>query len=255
MLIMNKLVYINQDKYEPSVYNLKSSKSINSFINSIRGESLLRKLIKINDEQIIFGIEGPIVLENGNFWYISAEVKNGKWGKHHILISPNLRNIIKRGKSFIRLDSGCLSGMLGDVTCDCLQQLRIAQEIALMKGGIIIHIPDQDGRGWQESKMAHQRIMHETNLNTIEIAVKFYGNKDLIDIRTFDESALILKALGFPENYKFELGTRNPIKINALSKAGFDVSTRPIEVKEKLSSLTKNLKAKDKFFGNQTKEK
>lgn len=252
---MNGLKYIFQSKYEPSRYDLKSSKSINSFINNVRGESLLRKIVKIDDSQVIFGIEGPVVLQNGKFWYISAEVKDGKWGKHHILVSPNLKSIIKRGKSFIRLDSGCLSGVLGDITCDCLEQLRVAQEIALMKGGIIIHIPDQDGRGWQESKMAHQRIMHETSLDTITIATKFYGNKDLIDIRTFDESVLILKALGFPKNYKFELGTKNPIKINALLKAGFNILTTPIKVSGKLGSLIKNLKAKDKFFKHHTKEK
>ena len=97
--------------------------------------------------------------------------------------------------------------------------------------------------------------MHETSLDTIAIATKFFRNKDLIDIRTFDESIFILKALGFPKNYKFELGTKNPIKINALLKAGFSVLTTPIEVSKKLSSLTKNLKAKDKFFKNHKKEK
>src|SRR3989344_3687193 len=117
--IMNKLKYIITDKYKSSRHTLKSSKDIDSFINNIAKESSLRKVVEIDGNMVIFGVEGPIILPNGRFWYISAEVKNGKWGKHHILISPNLGDIIERGQSFIRLDSGCLSGVLGDITCDC----------------------------------------------------------------------------------------------------------------------------------------
>lgn len=199
----------------------------------------------------MFGVEGPIVFEVGKFWYVSAEVKGGKWGRHHILISPNLKVLIKRKKSFIRLDSGCLSGVLGDITCDCLGQLRIAQGIALHNGGIIIHIPAHDGRGWQEYKMAHQRIMNETGLDTITVAKEFCDGEDKIDIRTFDEAATILKALGFPEGYKFNLGTKNPKKVRALLEAGFVVDAHGVSVDHKSRFLRRNLKAKHKFFVKQ----
>ena len=154
---------------------------------------------------------------------------------------------------FIRLDSGCLSSLLGDNTCDCLAQLRTAEEILIERGGIIIHIPEQDGRGWKEYKMANQRIMHETNLDTITVAREFYGGEDKIDIRTFDESALILKSLGFTMGYNFNIGTKNPKKVNALLEAGFNVSTQPIETNIPSKNLLKNLKAKDKFFHKQEK--
>ncbi len=252
---MDKLKYIIANKYQSSGYSLKASKNVDSFVNSILKESLLRKLVEVDGKIVIFGVEGVIVLNSGKFWYISAEVKDGLWGKHHILISPNLENIIERGKSFIRLDSGCLSGTLGDITYDCMDQLRLAEDIALENGGIIIHIPSQDGRGWQEYKMAHQRIMHECNLDTISVASKFHGNKNEIDIRTFDESVLILKAMGFPKKYKFNLGTKNPKKVNALLKAGFNVSVRAIKVSERSEFLIKNLRAKDKYFKKHTKEK
>jgi GTP cyclohydrolase II len=250
---MNKLKYTIINKFEPSEHHLKNSKNINSFIRNIRKEALLRKIVEIDGKIIIFGVEGPILLQSGKFWYISAEIKDGIWGKHHILISPDLKNIIKRGNSFIRLDSGCLSGILGDNTCDCMDQLRIAEDIALQKGGIIIHIPNQDGRGWQEYKMAHQRIIHETKLDTITVANKFLKDKDPIDIRTFDESAFILKAMGFPTGYKFNLGTKNPKKVTALVNAGFQISTHSITSNIKSKILNKNLKAKDKFFQRQTR--
>lgn len=128
----------------------------------------------VDHKIVIFGVEGPILLPSGKLWSISAQVQDGKWGKHYIMVSPNIEMLISRGKSFLRLDSGCLSGIVfGDTTCDCLYQLRKAQNIVLKKGGIIIHIPEHDGRGWQEYKMANQRIMYETNLDTVTVAKNF----------------------------------------------------------------------------------
>lgn len=256
MINFSDIKYQKRDKYRTSCNNFELLENVDIFIEKVRQESFNRQIVLIDSKIVIFGVEGPIVLPEGKFWSISAQVQNGKWGKHHILISPNLNDIIKRNECFIRLDSGCLSAVLGDNSCDCLEQLRMAQRVALKKGGVIIHIPDQDGRGWQvEYKMAHQRIMHETHLDTITIAAKFYGNQDMIDIRTFDESALILKALGFPRGYKFNLGTKNPKKVNALIEAGFNISTQAVEVNGGSKILTKNLKAKYEFFHNHIKEK
>ncbi len=253
---MNQIKYYKQDRYETSNTSLKSSGDVLSFINDIRREAHLRKFVEIDGRLVIFGVEGPIILPNGKFWSISAEVKDGLWGKHHIMVSPNLESLINKKQSFLRLDSGCFSGMvLGDITCDCLEQLRKAQSIILEKGGIIIHIPSHDGRGWQEYKMAHQRIMDETKLDTITVAAKFYGSENKIDTRTFNESALILKALGFPKKYSFDLGTRNPKKVKALLKAGFNIAAQSIEIDGISKILEKNLQAKYKFFNNQKKGK
>ena len=239
---------IKVDKYTPS--NLKISKN---FIRNVKKEASERQVVEIDGKKVIFGVEGPILLKNGIFWSISAYVENGRWGKHYILIFPDLKTLIERDGTFIRLNSGCMSSLFGDITCDCLEQLRIAEKIILKKGGIIIYIPDQDGRGWhEECKMANQRIMNETGLDTITAATKFYG-KENIDIRTFDEAIMILKALGFPLKYRFNLGTKNPRKVNALKKAGFEISSQAIDINGKSKHLAKNLKAKYKFFDNHKK--
>lgn len=251
---MFKIKHSQKDRYQPSVLKYDDSdKDVDSFIKSVREEANSRTIVEIGGKKVVFGVEGPILLKMGKFWSIAAHIENGKWGTHFILISPNLKDIIDRGECFIRLDSGCFSGVLGDTTCDCVEQLKIAQEMALEKGGVIVHIPEQDGRGWREYKMANQRIMHETKLDTITTAVKFYGREEIIDIRTFDEAALILKALGFPKNYKFDLGTKNPKKTNALMKAGFSVATQAIEAKNKSKNLDRNLKAKYRFFKSHKK--
>ncbi|MFH1968502.1 MAG: hypothetical protein ABIJ84_03895 [bacterium] len=245
--------YRHQNKYKPSRCEFNLFENFDSFVKYVREESLSRKIVKIGDNTVIFGVEGPIILSNGKFWSVSAEVKNGIWGKHYIIIAPNIETLIKRKQSFLRLDSGCSSGMVfGDITCDCLRQLRSAQNVALQHGGIIIHMPSHDGRGWQDYKMANQRIMDECDVDTITAAVAFYGNRKMIDCRTYEEAVIILKALGFPAGYNFDLGTKNPKKLSALIDAGFTVSSSPLKIRKPSEHISKNLKAKYKYWQSVT---
>ena len=236
--------YKERKIFKPSKYKVDHK----HYFDRVRGEAQMRQVVTVNGHHVMFGVEGPIILPEGKFWSISAEVEGGHWGKHWILITPDLPTILKKKKCFIRLDSGCISGVLGDITCDCMEQLRVAQLEALKKRGIIIHIPDQDGRGHGEFKMANQRLMDHCKMDTISVAERFYGSREKIDIRTFDEAAIILKALGFPKGYKFDLGTKNPKKVQALLRAGFVVDAHEIAINGKSRLLNKNLKAKHQFF-------
>lgn len=249
---MFNIVYSRKNQYEPSRLKISCHKDFSLFVERIREESKLRQYVEVDGKIVIFGIEGPIVFPAGKFWSVSAEVKDSKWGKHYVLVSPSLQVLINRRESFLRLDSGCFSGMvLGDISCDCLDQLRKAQQLILKEGGIIIHSPGHDGRGWREEyKMANQRIIDECKVDTIKAGVAFYGNEKNVDCRTYDDCVLILKALGFPRGYKFILGTKNPNKIEALIQAGFKVNVRPIEVNKR--SFEKNLKAKYAFWNGST---
>lgn len=221
-----------------------------SFLNSVRNEALSKRSIQVDNFVIDLGTEGPLILRDGELWLITAEVRGGKWGKHYVLVSPSIDSVTSRKESFLRIDSGCLSGVVfGDITCDCLQQLRQAQKVLLKKGGTIVHIPSQDGRGWQEYKMANQRLMKDCGLDTIDAAIQFYGDKNIIDSRTFNESAIILRALGFPEGYKFVLGTSNLAKVEALRDVGFEVQAYPVEVPKLSSVALRNLSAKYKHWG------
>jgi len=220
----------------------------------VRAESLTRRVVKINNRNIIFGVEGPIILSEGKFWSISAEVENGRWGKHWIMVAPDLPIILRRKSCFLRIDSGCLSGILGDITCDCMEQFKTSQREALKKQGIIIYIPNQDGRGHgSEFKMANQRLMNDCRMDTIAVAERFYRSHDKIDIRTFDEAVIILQALGFPRGYKFYLGTKNPRKVQALLEGGYVVEDHEISTKKEAKFLKINLKAKYKFLRRKEK--
>ncbi len=221
----------------------------NVFIKKVRKESLVRQQVEVDNFQVTFGVEGPIIFGMNKIRMVSAEVKNGRWGKHYILFSPDLKTLITSRQTFLRLDSGCLSGVVfGDKTCDCLQQLRKAQEIISKNGGIIIHIPEHDGRGWGEFKMSNQRIMDECCLDTISSALAFYKDESIIDQRDFREAALVLKALGFPGGYKFNLGTKNSKKERALIEADFMVSSGPVEPRGLNGKQRMNLKAKYDYW-------
>jgi len=70
-----------------------------------------------------------------------------------------------------------------------MEQFKTSQREALKKQGIIIYIPNQDGRGHgSEFKMANQRLMNDCRMDTIAVAERFYRSHDKIDIRTFDEA-------------------------------------------------------------------
>jgi hypothetical protein len=92
--------------------------------------------------------------------------------------------------------------------------------------------------------------MDEFKVDTIRAAIAFYGNEKVIDRRTYDDSIIILKALGFPPGYKFILGTKNPNKIESLVKEGFRIKEIPLEIKTKNSFLKNNLRAKYDFWNN-----
>src|SRR6266700_2642277 len=131
----------------------------------------------------------------------------------------------------LKISSGCYSGMvLGDMTCDCKQQLDEAEKVCVENtSGVIVEIPRQDGRGWGEYKMANQRLMDDLGMTTMQAAQAFYGDDTRIDRRTYKECAIILRAFGFREEHTLDLATSNPSKVNAFTALGFQVqNTRAI---------------------------
>lgn len=213
----------------------------------------VRVHFKTQEYYVAFGVSGPIITRFGKFELVSAEVVGGKWGIQYVLAFPNLSMVCKQKNIFVRVDSGCNSGMLfGDVTCDCAEQLHKAQELCVSNGsGVIISVPQHDGRGWGEYKMATQRLMNEFNIDTVTASRLFYGCEDDIDQRTYCESVLILRALGFGSKHNFNLGTNNPQKIAAFVELGFSVSEQSSVVAESISEIAKkNLVAKSQNWGH-----
>lgn len=244
-----------ENKYIPS-----KEKTIDEtragFIKRIKKETKenQQKIVNFNNKKfgVIFGTEAPIITPYGTFQMIPAKVAEGKWGRHYFLFYPDLETLLKKEKMLLRIDSGCFSGMvLGDITCDCLEQLRISQKACVASGGgIVIEIPGQDGRGWgSDKKMATQRLMHDLDMSTAEVARAFYGSDELTDIRTYDECAIILKAFGFNKKQCFEMVTNNPRKIEGFKEMGMKVDcAKSVTVPHPNNILKRNLESKEKFW-------
>lgn len=107
----------------------------------------------------------------------------------------------------MRTDSGCDIGMLyHDEGCDCHPQLLKALEETKKSGGIIVHIPTQDGRGYG----MNTKIVTEAHKNgiptvlsqstepkgTLTVARELFGDGHH-DIRTYYGVAVMLQELGF----------------------------------------------------------
>jgi len=238
-------------------YNINEGKW--EFIERMKNESRKKQIIPVNfngkKEAVLFGTEGRIITFFGIFQLVPAKVLFGKWGWHYVLIYPNLETLVKKNNIIVRLDSGCFSGMIfGDTTCDCHEQLKLAQKYCVEnKGGIIVHIPEQDGRGHRHLKMAEKRLFDELNMEYAEGAKAFHKQDKLIDIRTYDESAIILKALGF-KNHTFKMATNNPKKVQAFKDAGIKLSgTRPVIAENLNKFIKRRLRSKQKSWGHNFK--
>lgn len=233
----------------------KASESIKSFARRLALYSSLphfaRAIFNRESRYVAFDVSGPLITPSGKFTLIPAQVVDGRWGVHNFLFYPDLETVLKQKEIFVRLDSGCTSGQLfGDTTCDCREQLLMAMDSCAKDGhGIIIHMPQHDGRGWGEYKMANQQLMTDYDLDTVAAAELFYGSLEDIDQRTYTEAVTILKAFGFGNEHLFRIGTNNPRKVGAFTSFGMQLKTfEPMISKDRNPVVERNLAAKAKHL-------
>lgn len=229
----------------------KNCEDVSEYLERIIIESSAYQFVRVvaggRSQYVAFGVPGPILVHGGKFFLVPAEVVGGDCGVHYCLMYPDLPTLREQKNIFIRLASGCLSGQVfGDITCDCREQLELAKSACLEKGaGIIIHIPSHDGRGWGEYKLANQRIMDEFSLDAIEAAALFYGDREVVDQRTYHETIIILRAFGFGGRHSFCFATNNPRKVGAFRAFGLTVTeTLPVAPVVPNIFVRRNLRAK-----------
>lgn len=174
---------------------------------------------------------GQLKTPYGDFWQYNFHLKDN-WGKYTVLIHSNhapdddLNPVFDPGKPLMfRIDSGCSSGMkFHDVHCDCSEQLHEAmRKINDYGAGLIIHIPNQDGRGLGEaSKIATLALENLLGVNNIEAAVLLHGSNP-IDTRTYTGVVGILEYLQIPKHNHLIMLTNNPDKLKLLVENGYEI--------------------------------
>jgi GTP cyclohydrolase II len=118
----------------------------------------------------------------------------------------------------VRLHSACLTGdLFGSLKCDCGDQLRSTVRWMAKNGGGVLLYLDQEGRGnGIANKMRAYRLQAQ-GFDTYDADEMLGFEKDQ---RHFDFAADMLKQLGVA---RVRIMTNNPIKIDAMRKAGLDV--------------------------------
>ncbi|MGA8726919.1 MAG: GTP cyclohydrolase II RibA [Acidimicrobiales bacterium] len=127
----------------------------------------------------------------------------------------------------VRIHSACFTGdILGSLRCDCGEQLsRALHLVCQATWGLLLYVPWHEGRGiGLANKLRAYEIQSQGGSDT------FDANKQLgfgEDLRDYSAPARVIAQLGVE---KAVLLTRNPLKVQALTGAGVEVTAaRPID--------------------------
>lgn len=126
----------------------------------------------------------------------------------------------------VRVHSECLTGdALGSLRCDCGQQLQESLRLISERGGILVYLRGQEGRGIGLANKIRAYALQDEGHDTLEanVALGFSA-----DARDYAIAAQILRALGVTQ---VELLTNNPGKAEGLERYGVGVKKqRPLVV-------------------------
>ena len=128
-------------------------------------------------------------------------------------------------KPIVRLHSECLTGdIFGSKRCDCQSQLHLALEKIVANGsGTLVYLKGHEGRGIGIGNKIAAYHLQEQGLNTYE-ANSQLGLAE--DNRNYQDAIWILELLNMNN---FDLITNNPLKVEALKKAGFEFGLLKLE--------------------------
>ncbi len=193
--------------------------------------------------QFYMGMPEQIYSEAGLINKYPIVSPDDPWKYFQLFTNKPLEKINKLPPIVLRTDSGCDAGQLyRDLGCDCRDQFITALK-AIHRGdendlgGIVVHIPTQDGRGYgMNTKMETEGIKRgmamvfngqDENIepsNTIKAAQKVFDED--YDVRTYDGTARILFQIGFRSVIVY---TDNVDKVACLRRGGLEVERRPTD--------------------------
>lgn len=199
---------------------------------------------------------GRIKTQHGSFWEYLFHV-NDSWHRYNVIVKSELDEKLtpifrNKDKLVLRIDSGCETGQLfGDLTCECREQLHKAMETITEIGeGMIIHIPNQDGRGMTLGfKLATLTIQEDLQLNTVESA-SVLAPGGTIDVRTYAGAIAIIKFFGIGTTTAINLASNNPKKGYVFAENGYRITDMLPVVIPPTDDTRRHLEAKQAHLGH-----
>lgn len=140
---------------------------------------------------------------------------------HLALIAYAPDGSMPRDGALVRVHSECITGeAFGSLKCECGPQLRSALDLVHQRGGVIVYLRGQEGRGIGLANKLRAYQLQESGVDTLD------ANLQLglpADARDYTAAAEILADLGLAHVH---LLTNNPDKVEQLERAGVRVSER-----------------------------
>ncbi|MFD4423094.1 GTP cyclohydrolase II [Agromyces sp. NPDC058484] len=168
--------------------------------------------------RVAFEVETSLPTEHGVF-RVRAYRDRGTGADHMAIIAGDPANTA--GGAYVRVHSECLTGeAFGSLKCECGPQLDAALEAVQARGGVVVYLRGQEGRGIGLINKLRAYRLQEGGLDTLDANVAL-GLP--IDARDYGAASAILADLGIDT---VRLLTNNPEKVRQLELHGISVVER-----------------------------
>jgi len=140
---------------------------------------------------------------------------------HLALLAAGPDGAIPSGEALVRVHSECITGeVFGSLRCECGPQLEASLELVQQRGGIIVYLRGQEGRGIGLANKLRAYQLQENGIDTLDANLQL-GLPG--DARDYTAAAEILADLGITDVH---LLTNNPDKVEQLERRGVRVTER-----------------------------
>jgi len=166
-------------------------------------------------------------------------------GETEEIVALRMGDLEHGGPPLVRIHSQCLTGdTFHSLRCDCGAQLELAFAMIADEGRGLVVYENQEGRGIGLLNKLRAYELQDQGADTVE------ANEQLgflADLRGYEAPAAVVRHFGLKA---VRLMSNNPEKIQALEKAGIQVTERVPSITEPVESAADYLRTKREKLGH-----